>query len=92
MRVLREWKNFESTMDPRAGPIQHAEMRLAFVSGMWAALGLLDPAKNPRQLHEQCRRLYEELKVAIEEEQSRCEVRRANYDLDTAVKIAAEVG
>jgi hypothetical protein len=80
MRVLQAWKDFESILDPKAGPIQHAEMRMAFISGMWAALGLLDPANNPLQLHEQCRRLYEELEVAMEEEQSRCEVRRAKYD------------
>jgi hypothetical protein len=50
MRILREWKKFENqVLDPRAGPVQRAEMRSAFIAGAFSALELLDPAKSPRQ-------------------------------------------
>ena len=78
MRILREWKKFENqVLDPRAGPVQRAEMRSAFIAGAFVALETLDPAKSPAKLHEECLRLYRELAVLIEDECSRCKSRQA---------------
>jgi hypothetical protein len=82
MDLVRKWKEFESqVVDPKASPIQKAEVRLAFFSGMFAALGLLDLATSPTKLHEQARRLYQQLASQMEDEYKRLEARRGERDL-----------
>ncbi len=77
MSVMDKWKEFETVLDPAAGPIQREEMQMAFFSGMWTLLGLLDPSKSPSNLHEECRRLYRELADQMAIEHTRCAARRA---------------
>jgi len=76
--VLREWKEFEDqVLDPTSGPVQRGEMRMALISGAFAALGLLNPTKFPTELHAECHRLYREFAALVEDEYERCKSRRA---------------
>jgi len=65
--VLREWRKFAAeVLDPAAGPVQRAEMQMAWVTGAHVVLAHLDHTPNVNLLRRRVGQLLEESKAAEE--------------------------
>ena len=65
--VLREWMKFAAeVLDPAAGPVQRAEMQMAWVTGAHVVLAHLGHTPNVNLLRRRVGQLLEESKAAEE--------------------------
>ena len=74
--VLREWRKFATkVLDPAAGPVQRAEMRMAWVTGARVVLAHLGRAPNANLPRRRVGQILEESKAAMDAEGRLCEER-----------------
>ena len=74
--VLREWRKFAAeVLDPAAGPVQRAEMQMAWVTGAHVVLTHLAHAPNANLLRQRVGQLLEKSKAAMDVNGRRCEER-----------------
>jgi hypothetical protein len=66
--MLEHWHEFERCIAPTAGPIQHAEMRLAWFAGVHQVLTHLAGAPDNLLLRMRTDFLLRESEAAIEDE------------------------
>ncbi len=74
--VLREWRKLAAeVLDPAAGPVQQAEVLMAWVMAAHCVLAHLNRAPNGNCMSRQCGQVIAVGKVAMEYEERRCKER-----------------